>query len=900
MIESNKFLKIPEIFFYCSYSTLYVNDIILRNLNNIFPKNFFCSDFSDLFIENLEMRNISLNFDFVFLLNNNSNNNNIHIGKVNMIDLKAKRILQFISVLNNINNFTLQSAQFRKIDSNTNLMDLNNVANCFFENVVFSNNVVIANILISSTIILWLKNVTCFENNKRNEYNNTQYGSCFIILNNFQTAIENLKIIKCYSFSTALFVINNFIDQGIVRFQNSIFVSNNINIKLSNDNMGGVLKLDLNCILSLSNSIFVGNKLEMENDIFAKGPCINVVSKNSIFIAGSYFKENRSSKVSNCIYSVGSLMNITRCSFFNNSISFISEEIYDLLNQTRSFGENYNLGESKGGAIFFAGMTLIINFTNFEKNKANYGSAIYVNENLNNKELIAIIKIENCFFNLNHALFSSLISLNFFNSFQAFFSKCIISNNLAYNGGVMLIEVKSESRLNFFLNYFSKNSASFGPVILVGYGPAIITSHENVYYQNGPKAFFILAGGVAYVIGTSAGIVYLENEKYFENSCYHGVLQFSGGKGFEFNGTYMRNTGLFYAGVGLINNAAYVGKYIRFFDNFAAKFGCVSSLDSSDVRIEDSIFKNCSSNYRGACILIQMHSNIVIENCIFLKNYLNTMNVIELQFLENVAIFKNISFFENTASLKMIEVIYSKLILENAYFLSNKGNLLAINQQSRGEIINAFFKNITTQQNIIDVDQQSFLKLSSNSYSSLFVNGSLIFCEDSNMQLENLIIKNLIKINRGAIIYTSFSEIYLENIQLFNVGYNFFYLNVCKFFGFNVSYYWNKSEEIEISINGVFFFLDSELTTVSNFTFFGSEKSSSGGFFSLIDVKYMNMENCYFSRGRANNDGGVLFIENSNLNIVNNFFRNNTAKRGSAIFFNSSKCKFISIDLNYF
>lgn len=882
------------VFVFLNSSLLLSYGMELANINDLFVMTFLRSEHSLIIFEKLLIDNLIFQTKrFVFLLLDQTKDDHTSQTSLVFLNCSISEVFgnfQFLLANQYIDELLMKDSSFKNFQVFNNIIEITQFSQMIsIENSYFAQNFVLSNIFTKYSELILMYNVTCFRNNNRNDKLNVDGGSCLHFYQSTGVKADRITIISSFSRISALVVIisKNRLSLGHVLINQGMFLSNHVLFVKDQINMGGVLLVWTDYYIRIERSIFVDNKLEMERLVVAHGPCMEIISKNIVEISKSLFKRNKSSKFSNCIYALCTLLSITGSIFSNNSISYLQAKDYEMLLALRTYGsEFFDVEGSKGGAIFFSGNTILINYTTFKDNKANVGSAIFIEDETQKQEISLLIKIENSLFHKNHALWSSLIAFNIVSSFDCMLKNSLLGENYGFNGAIMNLKLRRPTNIILESNYFFENKANLGPVIYLDIGPLFLNSMNNTFRRN--EVVGVIAS-VAYILNAGA-IAFLENEKYFENYGFHGVNEFYGSTAFEKNGYYVKNQALLVSGVALTDFAIYFGKDIKFISNSAQKFGCVASLDTSEIYIESSIFFNSTSEHRASCILIQQYTKITVVSTVFYLNYNNSINMIDFETTIELNHFKDCVFIRNMADSKVFDLVYSNVLLENCKFISMNGTIFSLMQNSNLTLTQVGFKNIFSNENLINI-QKSSLYISETFFIAIFLKGSLVFSDFSYILSHNVFLKNMRVAQKGAFIDAVFSEIILDDITLIIINDNCFYLYFCYLIVENLSYI-NIDQELEVDKEnlGIIYAKNSEYISITNSCFLGNNKAFIGNRFIYLVNNFNKIvfSRIYFIAGSTVSLGGAMFISDSNLIIRNCYFKANRGRKGGSIFIYSS------------
>ena len=870
-------------------------------MKGFFLAKFIYSFVSVIFFESLEFKNIFLQDDFIFLQIEKNNNKDIFSNKVFLINCSFEKVysnsnLAFLIANDLIDEFILKNSTFKQISTNNEIICINqHLMNATIENSIFSSNMVISNILILSSQLISIQNLTCAKN--RDFENSNQLFNCFRFYEIIKIKIYKVMIVDNLSYKSAFFVIeNNKIGNCSIIIKEGMFFSNILIVKsiINNLDLGGVFKITTYSEVVLENLTFLKNILETNRKIFVAGPCMHIISKNIIEIRNSFFKENKSSKLTNCLYIICDILNIFESKFFNNSISILTEKDYNYLYISREYGEAlFPVEESKGGTLFFAGKKLYINNSCFIKNKANVGSAIYVEESKNDKDSTTV-KIENSVFYFNQALRSSTIALNLISYFECEIYRNLIIHNYAKFGGVTNLNLKKTAKIMLTSNFIMENQAISGVSIFLESGPAVLFGTNNTFYKNEPRSLVGKIGAGAYTVNIG-GSVFLENEKYYKNAGYHGITGFFASRGYEKNGVYIKNTALYISAVGTSHKSIYFGVKLRVYHNYAEKFGAITSLDESDIYLEDVIFFNMSSANRGACIFIQDQSKLLIYNSSFFKNNQISLNIIDVVMSNQESTFKNCIFMNNSVKTKFFDVSYSLVLIADSFFASNNGTILYIIENSQITLNEVKLFNTISHEDIISNDN-SFMNLSSCFFYIMNINKNLIYSYNSMILAKNIFLKRIFVLEIGGFINSQHCDIIISALFINDL------INNCFFFEYSSvdidqGSYINLNQIKEAEFESVFYASFSNFFSLRNFLFMRLKNATVGNSFLHIlnSQTAIQIFHSYFYFGFTLTNGGAIESKDSNVSIDKCIFFSNKAKRGGTIFFTSNSSKILKI-----
>lgn len=880
-------------------ATLFTSkNLTIRKIENNFYSVFIKASSSFLILEQLYLNHFKIENFFTLIFVRSVDNldlefSNIYFQNCKLINISATiNDFHILKSEQEIHEFSLKNSLLKLLTSKTNLFFFTQVNSIALENTIFSENFLESNVYIKSSSSIFMKNVTCFSNNKRNKNFNSYGGSCFKFYGGIHILLQRLHIINSVSSISAIMIIEGQTEKQKIKSKlliyQAIFSFNAIETNTSHQENGGTCRIITKTEIIIEKFICRLNKLNQKaNDILAYAPCFEIISSISVSINDSFFQQNKASKFSNCIYCLSDLMNVTYSFFLNNSIFFLTERDYNFLNVTTKPGEEYfDVDDSKGGGIFFSGNHLFVSHTYFLDNKANKGSAIFIDDPSITKKVFAIILINSSFFIHNQALLSSVIHLNFFFYFEIAILNSYLYYNLAYDGGVMLFKMSSNGKVTLISNCIVGNIAAWGPVIYIIAAPILIFSSNNLYLSNEARAKTAKLGGAVYT-SLSDAILYLENEIYYENIGFQGVNVFLSSKAFEVNSIYIKNSAPLVSCIATGNSALYVGNKVSFLLNFAEKFGCVCSLDTSFIQIESSLFYNLTSTQRSACVIIWDRTNLTIVNSLFT---MNKFNLIEIDSSPESKLL-NCSFLKNSAPKNFLDAIRSNLLIEKTLFANNNGTFLSLSANSLLVLKLLFFKNILCKENLIFLDS-GLMKIFDSYFSEIQLKGSLFHIVYSHFTCSNNLVSYISVEKSGAYVKAELSNVFVYGLYMFEIPSNVLYLEKSYFEAVKGYYIFKNVRKRAWRENfGVIQAEGSIGISIRGFRFEGyRENLILNRFLYFVNCQTMiNISESYFRYGFSMIDGGMGYFIESNVTFWGCLFKNNFGRRGGAIFFNAKK-----------
>lgn len=891
-ISNDLALKINNSFFIIIDSYLHSERMVLRQIKGNFYNILLQASSSTLIFNGLEIKDFLLTDEFIFILitktsdNEVNNKSCIYFNKILITQIFGNFTFEIVKGQEEIDQFYLKNSKFTFIQAKNLFYFMESIQFFYMENSIFLKNFVEANIHTKCSSNILIQNVTCLNNNKRNSFLNYFGGSCFKFYQSREIKIEKIKLINCVSFISSILmletIVGNSINDTKIFINQGVFINNIIQIRENSKEIGGALKIVSHGKTFLEDSIFEKNKLEASKSIAAYGPCANIISKSLVVVNNSLFRENKSSKLSNCIYCLSPEMNIVRSFFLNNSISFLTESDYYFLNITANNGEEFfDVVNLKGGAVYFEGEKIIVTRSFFLDNKSNRGSAIYVNYKGSDNILSCAISIEKSFFIHNQALYASLIHLYIISYFEFTLSNSILSGNVAYEGGIMQIKTRYSALITISSNFFLENYAHRSPVFHLSFAPVILIGKGNLFFKNVARTTSVEMGAGVYTLIMQV-TAFLENEKYYKNHGFQGTIILWTSKIFEYNSIYMGNICTTISGVAISNAATYIAKGIKFLFNYSKQFGCISSLDASSIYIEDSLFFNISSKQRSACIIIWDGTNITAINNLFA---LHAYNLIEIDSSDK-SIFLNCSFFKNSPPARIFDIMRSIVLIEGSHFIYNNGSILSLTQNSKLDFKHVNITNFKSYDHVINVEN-SFTKFESTYFYSCQSKSSLISIFNTIFFSERNIVKGVLVDENGAYMSSDSSQVFVNELQIFDTIDNCFFLYKSVVEIHNSLYLLNNLAQMKEKENYGTIYSSGSSLLINKTKFLGVIQN-------ITTIRFLYFINnpinviiieCLFKNGSSTNDGGVAYIADSSVSFQKCLLTNNHAIRGGAIFF---------------
>ena len=282
ILENNIFLQEAcndRIFIFANYSKIFAFKIEVKNNQETFYNFFVKSMASSLIFEFVQIKYSHFNdFTFFSLVNEGEIDNNspsiLNLKSWNVIAIQSKYIFRILLTNLELKEIIIKNCFFKSIQINNNTLFELESRIILIENSIFISNILNSNLNLMGSLIQ-MKNVTCFNNNNLNSILNSEGSNCFKLASKIFIRLDQVRIIGCFSFLSAILIINNQNENnnGAVIIKGGAFASNKIQINQNNKNeLGGVIHLVTNLRLILENVLFSNNLLETSKQVFAYGP----------------------------------------------------------------------------------------------------------------------------------------------------------------------------------------------------------------------------------------------------------------------------------------------------------------------------------------------------------------------------------------------------------------------------------------------------------------------------------------------------------------------------------------------------------------------------------------------------------------------------------------------------
>ena len=909
--NGSQFFQVSESFF--KIDEIFVNEILGQNDFS----SFFYSNLTNLQITSSNFINISFLTIFQWynpsLMQNTSNFSmincyfsNIFNGNLHIFDFEET-----------FYNFSSMGNKFENITTNANIFNFFAAQNIIeFKNTDFLRNFAKNNIYSSFAISLNLTNVSCISNNNRKSGNFSLGQACFCTENTVFRFIFKLKIIHCFSNLTAPGLIINdnanfqqnrvFSSFYTINISNSSFFSNYAFFSSKIINQGGSVFIDSMAYVFVDFCFFKQNMivLAISNQNSIGGPCMTVMNSNYFYISRSFFKFNKSTKMSNCLVIFSMECELVKNVFINNTIASLNPQFVQFKRITRLFFDSLVTpdsfsSQSDGGGLYFSGSILSVSFCYFYGNNAVSGGAIFIDED--NAFLLEMIsKVEHCIFSFNDAMQdggvfylsnpSKKISLHVIN--------CFFTYNYGYNGGVL--NTYYLTTLYVEQNVFFNNTSNCSPIFFFSSSFCTLFSAYNLILKNFPLATAILTGG-SYVTSLAVSTkITMSHERFVDNACYDGVLAVFRTILMDDNSLYLRNIGTKLSGFAIFANSEIFLNSSLILHSHGGGMGFLIIGDYSNIKIDGAFVKNISSDSHGTFVFLLWFATMTVQNSFIFENIDTSASF--FYFVEggkSEMIIDKCRFYENSFLYTMLDIYASNFVLIRSTFINNSGQLFLLQYASFVVIDSNSFHNINSDfYEIASIHFCTVFNFTNNnlSYLNSFSDiGGFCVGENSTISFEN---SRILKINvkkLASFLFTIFCDVQFFSLDFISHDFNAFYLQFtnltlsnCFFNNLNPYEPFEASGE-NYNQYGTFIIQDFRNVSIFNSIFLNNVDMMYAGaiYASMTTPKdcIFKILNSSFVNQKAIKSGGVIFGMNIKILIYHSVFKNNSAERGGVLCF---------------
>lgn len=886
-------------------------------------------------------------FDLINLDNNNISGSFIRIEQnpfnLNIVDLKIEILNSYFSSVSNLN--TNDSLFFRILGKNNasslllqNLTFYQNKAKfsffsfslskIFIKNTYFTQNLVnFALFYALNSYSFIMTNVTFQQQNYQNKEANSNFswsGSCIILENVLIKKFFNISItnsfsidstigIQFYDYSSILKTIseknkhNKNEEIGFISIISSFF-ENNYVFYTKNLNISGVLYIDSDSQIIISDSYFRSNKIDSIAAPEKKigGPCLNSFTfKIFLTIQKSIFVNNSAKFFSNCIYFSGAQLIIEK-SLFDSNIPLFGLEILN-------FYETYKkifvrvleaLPSGFAGSLKFQGEILSIYDSYFLKNEGYIGGGILIDGSLFHQNLK--LTINNTIFDQNSA--GTMGGAIYFTKDIKHLDGIInnsyfLRNDARYGGGISTEFNNEKDYLSIHNIIFYANQAQYCGGLLIHQRKGLVNFTNSKFYNNHG---FLPVGMTLPILGGAFGLwgdsetLGISMNNYFLNNIADsngGVIGMVGSNLKSYNDIFEKNIAIRRGSLFSISNSIVNISNATIFDNIAGISTSIAT-ENSLIFFDHILFLNNTALVKSGLLELYIHTSIIASFLIVNSSFAPINGIINLyENYEAKIEFSNCTFFLNHADSFLIDLLNSNIAFKFCYFYNNTSSFFGLDRST----LNISDSIITNHSCIL-----------SDSSKGCFINSET----DSKIVIRNTEIINIKSLDKSTLFYSSFSiiiiseclidqihssifkqSIYIEFSEIKINSTNFIdtFPSVLNAINSTVDMTYSK-----ISINYTDF-LSNSLILIKNSNyikiisciFSGNKAGVNGSVFFVLnseDSFYSNIsiENSIFNDSFSSMYGGAIYIYNVKVLIKNCSFFNNIAKKGGAIFYESS------------
>ena len=591
-----------------------------------------------------------------------------------------------------------------------------------------------------------------------------------------------------------------------------------------------------------------------------------IVTSSIVNVKRSHFESN-TAKMGGAIYlELGSIINISNCTFINNSATGCSDDhchggalFIDsgctvtahnstFMNNTAGYGGgaialfqgafldthnvlSSNIAGSLGGAIFaYSRSRITINKGCYSKNRCTYGGAIYLHS-------YGSITVGNSSFNNNEAKYFSGVMHAVDNSSIIVGNSSFDNNKAGEGGGV--ISVRLDSCIHVGNSSFDNNVAGCEGGVIYAINSSSITVCNSSFDGN-------IAGyysGVIHAVHRSN--ITVSNSSFDNNEAGDGGGVMSVG----FN---CRIT---------VGNSS--------FDNNVADYsgGVMYATNTSNITVGNSSFDNNIAGHSGGVMSADFYSSITVGNSSFEKNEVGNDGGVMYAYRSKITV-GNSSFDKNKAGNDggvMYAFSSSSITIGNSSFNNNEA--------SSGGVIYAyyttttifrsncsFFNNSAHEGGVVYI-RNAFLKDLGNTYFGNKANtGGVIILYEGDIDIFASSFLNNTARNTGGVLCVPNYD-YKHHITLAGSIFNS-----------------NRATS-----GGVIALLGNDNLTVTESAFSYNNAIRGGAIYLLIGNK-LTVKDSNFSYNSAKSDGGVIYSEDQNiLTVVSSTLNFNSADNNGGV-----------------
>ncbi|CAG9331089.1 unnamed protein product [Blepharisma stoltei] len=607
----------------------------------------------------------------------------------------------------------------------------------------------------------------------------------------------------------------------------------------------GVINVDSNCYqLSLINCSFIENSADLGSALYFLGQVLSIES--------TAFDSNISPSLS-------------RGAIYYALAKFQTESHIISISNSRF---TKNIGSLEGGAIYIIWkfssqkvLSFYIHDSEFSFNKAEYGSAIYIDSTL---ALSGDSLIEGCIFQENKARASGVISV-FYIYGILLFDKCEFLKNSGNTGAVLDITI-GESSISSMSKVILK-SCSFrlneGNAIILMQDSNTFSLLETLYCE------FISNVGVTFSldydslsdVGSTIKNSFSESSGAVFDLRNHAKIQSEGI--FISNCTTLKNGGV----VSMSSDSEFICRSCSFIKNNAGLLGgVIYAASNSYFVIQDSIFKQNSCSSQGAVFYLVslVASSSVIRRSEIEENYSLAGGIISL--LSARITIDSTTIFNNAPNKGGAELYLSNSVatIANTTFsdhFGSQGHFISINTYSQALIQDSFILN--------GKSASSGIAISITGGTAIISNTAFLNLSSSDGGIISLDAGSLLRLDNCSVSAGPCSAIDATNCDLFVQDTAF-------------------QDYSETAIRG------RELNSlqISDSVFSGG-RGQNGGAIYCLRCKEVAIQSCLFENHTSEKGGAVYFATDTDFSIDNQHFilqstfKNNTSSIGGAVWADS-------------
>ena len=635
---------------------------------------------------------------------------------------------------------------------------------------------------------------------------------------------------------------------------------------------GGAIFAQLQSNITIINSTFVGNQatsLQSHQYCYAGGGVLYCDSGSSIIVNSSTFERNTAHWLGGVMTTGlhGTVtITITNSDFVSNTAGYL------------------------GGVLSSAdNSSITITNSNFTENSANYDGGVLYMPRADNSS----ITITNSNFTENSANSGGVLDMySADNSSITITNSNFTENSANRDGGVLYMSRADNSSITITNSNFTENSANSGGVLdMYSADNSSITITNSNFTENSANR----GGGVLHTSSADNSSITITNSNFTENSANSGgVLDMYSADNSSItitNSNFTENSANRDGGVLRMlsaDNSSITITNSNFTENSANRGGGVlytSSADNSSIAITNSNFTENSANRDGGVLYMRSadNSSITITNSNFTENSANSGGVLDMYSAVHSSITISKSEFIGNRAQRLGGAIYASSLVfgQNTAITISYCNF-TYNIASQGGVMNTRYTDVTITQSAFEDNeavnnggtmhiQGHTLTINCSQFHHNMANfGGVLWAQQADIHSHDTNVSNNIANIDGGVLYTQQSTTVIT--------------------GANLSH--NRAD----NNGGTMYITDRATTSILKCMFNHNIAGNDGGVIRSY-LSEINISESECGSNSANNEGGVFFIDQTNLTIDQTSFTDCKARAGGVIWTDQG---FLTINNSYF